>query len=163
MTAETDDALMARALDAADRGAAAGEAPFGCALRLVDGARVEAHNRVGVTGDPSAHAELEALRRAAGQAAGPDAAVDAVAACTGEPCPMCASALLWAGVRRIVWAVSIEELAALGVAQQRLPSAELVERLGAGVALRGGVAREAAWRRFARWCAGRPLGAGGSG
>jgi tRNA(Arg) A34 adenosine deaminase TadA len=65
---------------------------------------------------------------------------------------MCASALLWAGVRRIVWAVSIEELAGLGVAQQRLSSAELFERLGANVALRGGVARDAGRARFARWC-----------
>ncbi|MEE4383708.1 MAG: nucleoside deaminase [Pseudomonadales bacterium] len=152
MTTEADDALMARALAAADRGAAAGEAPFGCALLLADGARIEAHNRVGATGDPTAHAELEALHRAAEQTAGPDALVDAVAACTGEPCPMCASALLWAGVRRIVWAVSIEELAGLGVAQQRLSSAELFERLGANVALRGGVARDAGRARFARWC-----------
>lgn len=154
MTTEADDALMAQALGVADRAAAAGEAPFGCVLLLADGTRIDAHNRVGATGDPTAHAELEALRRAAERTTGPDALIDAVAVCTGEPCPMCASALLWAGARRIVWAVSIEELAALGVAQQRLSSGELVERLGAEVTLRGGVARDAARRRFARWCEG---------
>jgi tRNA(Arg) A34 adenosine deaminase TadA len=93
---------MARALELARAAAAAGEVPVGAVL--VDAASgavlAEAHNRVETDADPTAHAELLAIRAAARARGRPrlDAADLYV---TLEPCPMCAQAIALARIRRV--------------------------------------------------------------
>jgi tRNA(adenine34) deaminase len=96
---------MARALELAHAAAVSAEVPVGAVLvrdrRLV----VEAHNVTRARGDPTAHAELVALRHAFERLA-VDRLVDATLYVTLEPCAMCAGALVLARVQRLVWAAA---------------------------------------------------------
>jgi len=97
-----DEAFLRRCLELADEAAAAGEAPVG-AVVVRDGEIVgEGSNRPISTHDPTAHAEIVALRAAAQKLRSPrldgcDLYV------TMEPCAMCAGALVTARIRRLVF------------------------------------------------------------
>lgn len=95
---------MGEALVEARLAAAAGEVPVGAVL--VDAASGEilarAHNRVERDGDPTAHAELLAIRAAAA-ASGLKRLTGADLYVTLEPCPMCATAIGFARLRRLVY------------------------------------------------------------
>jgi len=98
----TDEAAIELALEQARQAAAAGEVPVG-AVVIVDGEVIAArHNERETTNDPTAHAEVLALRDAAA-AIGDWRLSDATLATTLEPCPMCAGAVLAARVPRVVF------------------------------------------------------------
>jgi tRNA(adenine34) deaminase len=108
-----DDAAMALALDEARRAGERGEVPVG-AVVLVDGRVVsQAGNRRERDGDPTAHAEVLALRAAAA-AMGSWRLDGASLVVTLEPCPMCAGALLSARVERVVFGAANTENGACG-------------------------------------------------
>lgn len=93
---------MREALELARRAAAEGEVPVG-ALMVVDGIVVgRGFNSPIARHDPTAHAEILALREAA-QATGNYRIEDATLYATLEPCAMCAGALVTARVRRLVF------------------------------------------------------------
>jgi tRNA(adenine34) deaminase len=96
---------MARALDLARAAAASAEVPVGAVLVRDGRVVVEAHNVTRARADPTAHAELVALRRAF-ERLGVDRLVDATLYVTLEPCAMCAGALVLARVQRLVWAAA---------------------------------------------------------
>lgn len=98
------DSPMRRALEAAARGAAAGEVPVGAVLVEAATGRVlaAAHNRVECDADPTAHAEILAIRTAAA-ARGEPRLPDCDLYVTLEPCPMCAQAIAFARLRRLVF------------------------------------------------------------
>jgi tRNA(adenine34) deaminase len=101
------------ALAEARAAAAEGEVPVG-AVVLVDGQVVATrHNERERAGDPTAHAELLALRDAAAALGGWRLA-GATVVVTLEPCPMCAGALLAARVRRLVFGASDPKAGACG-------------------------------------------------
>jgi tRNA(adenine34) deaminase len=98
-----DEEYMREALELAARGAASGEVPVG-AVVVVDGAIVgRGWNCPIARHDPTAHAEILALREAAA-AAGNYRLTGATLYCTLEPCAMCAGALVAARVERLVFA-----------------------------------------------------------
>jgi tRNA(adenine34) deaminase len=94
--------FMHLALEQAGRARAAGEVPVGAVL--VSGDRVIASGANHPIGshDPTAHAEIEALR-SGGQALGSYRLTDTTLYVTLEPCPMCAMAIVHARVRRLVF------------------------------------------------------------
>ena len=108
-----DLAAMALALEEAAIAAEAGEVPVG-ALVVVDG-RVVArrHNEREGTGDPTAHAEVLALRDAAATI-GERRLHDATLVVTLEPCPMCAGAVWAAQVCRVVYGAADLRAGAMG-------------------------------------------------
>ncbi len=59
---------------------------------------VVANNKVTATNDPTAHAEIEAIRKAGKKGFNFE---DCIIICSGEPCPMCATAIAWAGMKEI--------------------------------------------------------------
>lgn len=102
-TRSDDESWMRRALDEADLASRSGEVPVGCII--VDSQRRElarAHNARETLADPTAHAEMLALREAAARSLTwrLDGATVYV---TLEPCPMCAGALVNARVARVVY------------------------------------------------------------
>lgn len=100
--AEQDRYWMRQALDLARRAAAAGEVPVGAVL-VRDGERVgEGWNRPIGGHDPTAHAEVLALRAAA-ERPGNYRLMGSTLYATLEPCPMCAGALVHARVARVVF------------------------------------------------------------
>ena len=94
---------MRRALDLAAEAAAAGEVPVGAVITLDDRIVSEAGNAMRTGNDPTAHAEMVALR-AAGSALGTSRLDRATLWVSLEPCPMCAAAAGLARVARIVFA-----------------------------------------------------------
>ncbi len=98
---------MAEALAQAEQAAAAGEVPVGAVVVDATSGTVlaQAHNRVEAASDPTAHAELLAIRAAAAilgtpRLPGCDLYV------TLEPCPMCAQAISFARIRRLYFGAS---------------------------------------------------------
>lgn len=96
---------MARALELARIAAAAGEVPVGAVVVRGDDIVGEAHNAPRALNDPTAHAELLAIRRAAAALGG-----DRLAGCdlyvTLEPCAMCAGAIAHARIARLYYGAS---------------------------------------------------------
>ncbi len=94
---------MARALALAREGAAAGEVPIGAVI-VKDGCVIaEAHNAPRTLKDPTAHAELLAIRRAS-EALGAERLEGCELWVTLEPCPMCAGAISHARIARLYYA-----------------------------------------------------------
>jgi tRNA(Arg) A34 adenosine deaminase TadA len=92
---------MLTALVEAEAAAARGEVPVGAVIVAADGAVLaKAGNRTRELADPTAHAELLAIRQAC-QALGSERLGDADIYVTLEPCPMCAAAISFARLRRL--------------------------------------------------------------
>lgn len=108
-----DEKFMRRALELAREAEAAGEVPVGAVI-VKDGAIVaEGWNRPIGTNDPSAHAEMVALR-SAGAALGTYRLLDTTLYVTLEPCPMCAGAMVHARVKRVVYGATDPRAGACG-------------------------------------------------
>ena len=106
----TDAEWIERAVALALENVADGGGPFG-AVVVRDGiALAEGQNRVTRDSDPTAHAEVQAIR-AACRAVGDFALPGAVVFSSCEPCPMCLSTALWARVDRIVFAADRHDAA----------------------------------------------------
>ncbi|GAB3274759.1 nucleoside deaminase [Sinomonas notoginsengisoli] len=103
---------LARAVELAVANVAEGGGPFGAVVGLPDGRTFEGQNRVTRDNDPTAHAEVVAIRAAAA-AAGFDLTGAALyASC--EPCPLCVSAALWARIGSVHYAADRQDAAAAG-------------------------------------------------
>lgn len=109
----SDAFWMERALELARAAAAAGDVPVG-AIIVKDGQIVgEGHNRNLLDTDPTAHAEMIALRQAASRV-GNHRLAGAVMFATIEPCAMCAGAMIHARLQRLVYGASDPKAGAAG-------------------------------------------------
>jgi guanine deaminase len=115
-----DDNFLARAVELARIGSETGEGgPFGAVI-VHDGRIIaEGWNRVVAADDPTAHAEIGAIRTAC-QALGRFHLDGCTLYASSEPCPMCLSAAYWARISRIVFANSRTEAAAIGFCDDEL-------------------------------------------
>jgi tRNA(Arg) A34 adenosine deaminase TadA len=105
-THPTESDFISRSVELAVLAGAYGNWPFGAVFVAADGTVLaEGLNEVASSGDVTAHAELVAIRHAtnAGHA---ERFPGSTMYASGEPCPMCATACVWAGVTRIVFAAS---------------------------------------------------------
>jgi guanine deaminase len=106
-------AYMTRAIALSRESVGSGGGPFG-AVVVRDGRIIgEGVNRVVPHADPTAHAEIVAIR-AACQMIGNHVLDDAVIYTSSEPCPMCLAAIWWARMSGIVFGNSRREAAAIG-------------------------------------------------
>ncbi len=117
------ESFMALALEEARRGLQVGESPFGSVI-VRDGEVVgRGYNVVASSGDPTAHAEILTVRNAAANLQSP-----VLKGCTlytsCDPCPMCAGAMLFARVDRLVIAANADFLARITGRPPRTYSAE---------------------------------------
>ncbi len=108
-----DDALMEVALAEAREGAEAGEVPVGAVVAVGDQIVARRHNERESLVDPTAHAELLALRDAATEV-GSWRLAEATLVVTLEPCPMCAGVAWAARLDRVVWGAPNPDAGALG-------------------------------------------------
>lgn len=132
-----DAQWMAHALDLARRAADEGEVPVGAVVVLDDRCIGEGWNRPIGSNDPSAHAEMEALRAAAA-AVGNYRLPGATLYVTLEPCIMCAGAIVHARVDTVVYGAADPKAGAAGSVFSLLDS----ERLNHRAVVRGGVLAE---------------------
>ncbi len=99
---EADQEFIREALIEADKAARIGEVPIGAIIVLEGKIIARAHNLKETTGDPTAHAEILALRAAAQLRQGWRLS-GATLYTTLEPCPMCAGAMVMARIGRVVY------------------------------------------------------------
>lgn len=129
-----DEHFMRLALAEAAEAAEHGDVPVG-AVVVRDGDVVgSAHNEREVRGDPTAHAEILALR-AASVTLGGWRLLGTVLYCTLEPCPMCAGAIQQARVARVVYGAPDQKVGAAGSVVNPLQDPRLLHR----VEIQGGV------------------------
>lgn len=105
--------LLLRALDIAIEGINKGGGPFGAVITKNGEIIAEAYNEVVYTNDPTAHAEILAIRKA-GELLGSHDLGDCTLYASCEPCPMCLGAIYWAGIKRVYYAADREDAARAG-------------------------------------------------
>jgi tRNA(adenine34) deaminase len=113
MLISTDEQYLRAAIAAALNAQAAGEVPVGAVVVRNGEIIAIGCNRVIADSDPTAHAEIVALR-AAGRALANYRLLDCDLYVTLEPCAMCASAILHARIRRLIYAASDPKAGACG-------------------------------------------------
>lgn len=108
-----DHAWLQASIDLATRNVAEGGGPFGAVVVRAGEVIATGTNQVTPTLDPTAHAEVVAIR-AACRALGDFRLTGCVLVSSCEPCPLCLSAALWARVDRVVYAADRHDAAAAG-------------------------------------------------
>lgn len=137
----TDLAHLRRAIDLSVSARAHGNHPFGAVLVTGDGRVVEAENTVLTDRDVTAHAETNLVRRAGRQVDAADLPASTLfTSC--EPCAMCCGAIFWAGIGRVVYALSGTGLIDIAGAEDDgavldLPSREVFAHGGRSIAVSG--------------------------
>jgi tRNA(Arg) A34 adenosine deaminase TadA len=100
---ENDKSLLLRAIEIAGDAVIKGGGPFGAVISRGNSIISESYNMVVLTKDPTAHAELLAIREAASVIGSHDLS-DCTLYSSCEPCPMCLGAIYWAGIKKVVYA-----------------------------------------------------------
>jgi tRNA(adenine34) deaminase len=122
-----DEVFMRRALDLARHAEQAGEVPVGALVVLNDEIIGEGWNQPIVSHDPTAHAEIVALRAAAARVKN-YRLMDTTLYVTLEPCAMCAGAIVQARVARVVYGAADPKTGAAGGVFNLLESSSLNHR-----------------------------------
>lgn len=104
-----------------------GDSPYGAVIVKDDQVVAKAYNTVQRDNDPSAHAEMKAIRNLTTQINQISLAGYTIYA-TGEPCPMCASVCVWAGISEIIIGASIEDLTAVKQSQIAISCEEIIAK-----------------------------------
>jgi len=116
---EQTEQWLTRAIALAEQNVARGGRPFGAVLVRDGVVLAEAANQITASHDPTAHAELLALREA-GMAQGSPRLDGAVMYASGQPCPMCLAAMHLAGVSQAYYAYSNQDGADYGLSTAAL-------------------------------------------
>ena len=109
----TAEAYLARSIALATANVMNSGGPFGAVIVTADGQAFDGVNRVTATNDPTAHAEVAAIRRACAEL-GRFELSGATLYTSCEPCPMCLASSLWARVDRVIFAADRHDAAAVG-------------------------------------------------
>jgi len=99
---------MRRAEELRDEAVRAGDQPFGAVVLRFDAIVGAAPSRVITASDPTAHAEMEAIRDAARRLRTRDLS-GCVLVSTSRPCRLCEAAAAWAGISRMVYGASLTD------------------------------------------------------
>ena len=113
------DQYMKIAIEEAYDGINAGDGgPFGAVI-VKDGKIIgRGHNRVVKNGDPTCHGEMEAIRDACKKMGTFDPAGAAIYT-TGEPCPMCLGAILWANIEKVYYGCNVIDTERIGFRDEK--------------------------------------------
>jgi tRNA(Arg) A34 adenosine deaminase TadA len=141
-TRPRDEEHLLRAIELARLSRERGNHPFGSLLATASGdVLLEAENTVVTGRDITGHAELN-LVRVAGMQLEPGVIEGATLYASTEPCAMCAGAIYWSGIERVVYALGADQLPRLlgdlsGEPTLNLPCREVFERGGRVVEVSG--------------------------
>ena len=142
--------FMQRAIARAREGIEEGQTPFGaCIVRDGEVVCCE-HNVVWATTDITAHAEVHALRKACRLLDTIDLS-DCIIYSTCEPCPMCFSAIHWAGIRTVVYGADIADAKATGFHELELSNALLKRLSNSPIEVVGGFMKAECAALFHDW------------
>ncbi|MFH5878695.1 nucleoside deaminase [Arthrobacter sp. NA-172] len=112
-TTVTAEQFLATSIELATANVLNSGGPFGAVIVTADGRAFEGVNRVTATNDPTAHAEVTAIRNACRELGTFDLS-GATLYTSCEPCPMCLASALWARVGSVVFAADRHDAASVG-------------------------------------------------
>lgn len=141
----TPEEFMRIALEEAKQG----DAPYGAVIVKNNEIVAAAHNTVQRDSDPSAHAEMNAIRQLTKKLKNPSLEGFTIYT-TAEPCPMCAAACVWTGLSEIVCAVSIEDLTAINQAQIDISCEKVIAKSFKNIKVTKGLLRQESLALFSR-------------
>ena len=127
-TVQSDEFWMARALALARQAESVGEVPIGAVVVLDNEIIGEGYNQTITLNDPTAHAEIVALRQAA-KALANHRVVNADLYVTIEPCTMCAGALVHGRIARLIFGATEHRAGAVGSSTNVLENSGLNHRV----------------------------------
>lgn len=125
-----------------------GDSPYGAVIVRDNEVVAKAYNTVVRDSDPSAHAEMNAIRNLTIKNKSPYLAGYTIYA-SGEPCPMCAAACIWAGVDEIVIGASIQDLININQSQINLSCEEIIAKSSKNIKVTKGVLQQESIALFA--------------
>jgi tRNA(Arg) A34 adenosine deaminase TadA len=132
--------LMDMAIDEAQMSLREGNCGFGCLIVRGGDIIAKAHDTEKSAQDPTAHAELAVIRQAAALLGCNLSGCQIVS--THEPCPMCATAILWCGIDTVVYGYSIKDAIRQGRRRIDLRCTEIFQRAGKAITVHEGVLRQ---------------------
>lgn len=146
----SETTFMQAAIDACRRGIAVGQTPFGACIVREGEIVIATHNHVWLTTDITAHAEVHAIRGAC-RSLNTIKLSECDIYSTTEPCPMCFSAIHWAGMRRIIYGTSIADAKAFGFSELEVSNFKMKEIGGSPVLIETDFMRGACLDLFKEW------------
>lgn len=141
---------MRQAFDEALAGIEEGQTPFGAVIVREGKVVARGHNEVWASTDPTAHAEVVAIRRGALAVGGIDLG-GCVMYATCEPCPMCAAAIHWSKLDAVCFGAGISDAQAAGFSELAVPIYDLYASGKSRVVLMPRVMREECAGLFEIW------------
>ncbi len=146
--------LMQRAIEVCRSGIAAGQSPFGAVIARSDGEIIcEVHNAVRADTDPTAHAEINAIREAS-RRLGTMNLIGHFIVTTCEPCPMCAAAIHWARLDAVVFGATIQDAREARFSELTVSTEQLYDLGQSHVKVFPFVMRNQCRRLFDEWLSG---------
>ncbi|BAB76333.1 nucleoside deaminase [Anabaena sp. FACHB-709] len=118
-----------------------GDAPYGAVIVKDNQVVAFAHNTVARDNDPSAHAEINVIRRLTAQLQSFSLAGYSIYT-TGEPCPMCAAACVWSGIAEIIYGASIQDLILANQSQIQISCEEVIAKSLRNIKVTKGILRQ---------------------
>jgi tRNA(Arg) A34 adenosine deaminase TadA len=141
---------MRIAVGTASQGIQNGQTPFGACIVKDNSVIAASHNSVWEDTDITAHAEINAIRRACSELK--TVSLDgATIYSTCEPCPMCLAACHWAKIETVVYGASIEDAENFGFSELTISADKMVELGKANMNIISGVIREQCLQLFENW------------
>jgi guanine deaminase len=148
----SDEYLLRLAIAKAREGIASGQSPFGAIIARGVNVIAAAHNTVWRDCDPTAHAEINAIRLAAAFLKTIDlSGLTMLSTC--EPCPMCLAAIHWSKIDRVVFGASIADADSAGFTELRIGAASLAQLGGSRLIVETGLCRDECSHLFEEWVA----------
>lgn len=151
MSKSTDEKYIRLAIAKAREGIAKGQSPFGVCLVKSGKIVACAHNQVRANNDPTAHAEIQAIREATRKMKKFDSLKGATIYSTCEPCPMCFAACHWAGIRRIVYWSAISDSVQAGFGELTISNTEMKKFGDSKIEITGGFLKAEANLLWQEW------------
>ena len=119
-----------------------GQSPFAAAVYTAEGEQLALnYNSVARLGDPSAHAEVTAIRHACRRVGVPQLR-DCWLVSSCEPCPMCAAAIVLAGITNVAFGSELAVAARAGFATLSLPCRQIFEHASNPIHVRGAIQQQ---------------------
>ena len=124
-----------------------GDSPYGAVIVKDNEVVAKGYNTVKRDSDPSAHAEMNAIRSLTTKIQNPSLEGYTIYA-TGEPCPMCATACVWTGLAEIIIGASIEDLILVNQSQVRISCEEIIAKSFKNIKVIKGLLRQECMQLF---------------
>lgn len=155
MYAKSLEELMQLAIEKTREGIKWGQTPFGAVVAKENGdgtyevVSVE-HNEVWANTDITEHAEINAIRKACSKL-GRIKLDDCIIVSTTEPCPMCFSAIHWAGIKKIIYGTNIADAQKAKFSELTISNQKMKEMGKSPVKIQANFMREENKKLFQEW------------